>query len=434
MSGLLSTLSEIGEISSRNLLTGMVQWAEPYLAAIVGLVSAPEFQAGLQNWGAAIGGFTTAGLESAVGEIDRIATAVQPLLDAQAPAWLVALQGLATAGDYQLGIKIAPEVTTIKTPDDGLTVDVTATATKVTTKEGGEYSVEVVGNVVSIDTNTLDDKPPIEIPLTGKWKSPVQLGMAMGADLRSTISNQLLLAAAWDASVSGQMADNLEANMRRLKIAGDWAEGALSGLWASLDGNFKGPVTIFGSWGSTTLSDLWSDIQDWLAARPVTVEVKTSYTAGNTPKGVESGTVFPIDVNAPYPEYQGDPRYFSNPASPYGYYYDQYGHGHNAAGTDSWRGGWTWVGEEGPELINLPRGTEILSNRDSSRMVERFAEGAISISETAYLADLSRQPSGTGVANPPDGGDSAPRIIFDLLEPPRPVPYTNLTLPTICSV
>lgn len=37
----------------------------------------------------------------------------------------------------------------------------------------------------------------------------------------------------------------------------------------------------------------------------------------------------------------------------------------NAAGTDSWRGGLTWVGESGPELVRLPRGSAIYSNQDS---------------------------------------------------------------------
>ncbi len=34
----------------------------------------------------------------------------------------------------------------------------------------------------------------------------------------------------------------------------------------------------------------------------------------------------------------------------------------NAAGTDNWRGGATWVGERGPELINLPRGSQVIPN------------------------------------------------------------------------
>ena len=31
----------------------------------------------------------------------------------------------------------------------------------------------------------------------------------------------------------------------------------------------------------------------------------------------------------------------------------------NASGTDSFNGGKTWVGEEGPELVTLPRGSKI---------------------------------------------------------------------------
>lgn len=40
-------------------------------------------------------------------------------------------------------------------------------------------------------------------------------------------------------------------------------------------------------------------------------------------------------------------------------------YGGNAAGTDSWRGGWSWVGENGPELLRLPQGTQVMSNQAS---------------------------------------------------------------------
>lgn len=42
--------------------------------------------------------------------------------------------------------------------------------------------------------------------------------------------------------------------------------------------------------------------------------------------------------------------------------------GNNASGTSYWRGGPTWVGEDGPELLDLPQGSRILSNRDSKRL------------------------------------------------------------------
>ena len=41
------------------------------------------------------------------------------------------------------------------------------------------------------------------------------------------------------------------------------------------------------------------------------------------------------------------------------------GNGYNATGNDNWRGGLTWVGEAGPELVALPGGSQILNAQDS---------------------------------------------------------------------
>jgi hypothetical protein len=43
--------------------------------------------------------------------------------------------------------------------------------------------------------------------------------------------------------------------------------------------------------------------------------------------------------------------------------------GYNAMGTNNWRGGRTWVGEQGPELIDLPTGSKVYSNRTSRQML-----------------------------------------------------------------
>ena len=48
-------------------------------------------------------------------------------------------------------------------------------------------------------------------------------------------------------------------------------------------------------------------------------------------------------------------------------------YGYNAAGTEFWRGGLTFAGEEGPELLNLPRGTEILNARETAAMIASAA-------------------------------------------------------------
>lgn len=53
--------------------------------------------------------------------------------------------------------------------------------------------------------------------------------------------------------------------------------------------------------------------------------------------------------------------------------------GRNADGTDYWKGGLTWVGEEGPELLDLPGGTRIHSNRESAAMVAGRGTGRAAV-------------------------------------------------------
>lgn len=57
-----------------------------------------------------------------------------------------------------------------------------------------------------------------------------------------------------------------------------------------------------------------------------------------------------------------------------------HGVGRNASGTTNWRGGWTTVGESGPELMNLPRGTQIIPHEAS---LNRVGGGGISIAKLA---------------------------------------------------
>lgn len=62
-----------------------------------------------------------------------------------------------------------------------------------------------------------------------------------------------------------------------------------------------------------------------------------------------------------------------------GYYVDEYNPafaGYNAAGDSNWRGGLTWVGEGGPELVRLPRGSQIYSNQESRQMAATAAGGS----------------------------------------------------------
>ena len=58
----------------------------------------------------------------------------------------------------------------------------------------------------------------------------------------------------------------------------------------------------------------------------------------------------------------------------------------NAQGTNYWRGGPTWVGEQGPELINLPRGTKVYPN-DLSMQMAGEAGGGVQITVNANVAN-----------------------------------------------
>lgn len=59
--------------------------------------------------------------------------------------------------------------------------------------------------------------------------------------------------------------------------------------------------------------------------------------------------------------------------------------GRNAAGTNNWRGGLTWVGEEGPELVNLPRGSQVFTNDESLAMAQNSGG---TTNNTVHVAQL----------------------------------------------
>ena len=51
--------------------------------------------------------------------------------------------------------------------------------------------------------------------------------------------------------------------------------------------------------------------------------------------------------------------------------------GSNAEGTNNWRGGPTWVGEKGPELVELPKGSRVLPNKESVQLAKNSAQPVV---------------------------------------------------------
>jgi hypothetical protein len=66
------------------------------------------------------------------------------------------------------------------------------------------------------------------------------------------------------------------------------------------------------------------------------------------------------------------------------------GLGYNAAGDTNWRGGLTWVGEQGPELVSLPKGSRIYSNPESERIAAGTDTRAIESLLTGIASKLQR--------------------------------------------
>ncbi|MBR3272644.1 MAG: hypothetical protein IKF98_01880 [Clostridia bacterium] len=67
---------------------------------------------------------------------------------------------------------------------------------------------------------------------------------------------------------------------------------------------------------------------------------------------------------------------------------------YNAAGTDNWRGGLTWVGEAGPELVALPRGSRIYNNQESQQMTAAATDTSRMEALLARNVQLLEQISG----------------------------------------
>ena len=72
---------------------------------------------------------------------------------------------------------------------------------------------------------------------------------------------------------------------------------------------------------------------------------------------------------------------FSGPTPDYGSYATGPGApqlggpgGNLAGGTDYWRGGPTWVGERGPEIVNLPRGAQVIPFDQAKRAARRHRD------------------------------------------------------------
>lgn len=173
--------------------------------------------------------------------------------------------------------------------------------------------------------------------------------------------------------------------IERQKLAIDQLKVSADGLKISLDNTFTGDFTKFlddVTSGTKSVSQAFKDMGRSIAGtinHLVNEQLAKSLfkslfgadglTGGTTPGGALAGLlgrIGPSLAGGLASLFGGAPdfaSYATGPGAP-----QLGGPGGNAAGTDYWRGGLTWVGERGAELVNLPKGAQVFSTRESQLM------------------------------------------------------------------
>jgi len=162
-------------------------------------------------------------------------------------------------------------------------------------------------------------------------------------------------------------------------INGDWSrawEGiktALSGVWDAMKGVVSGAIgtiqgviggaldTISSAWSGTwdAAKDKFGEVWDWILDKFRTV-LDGIKSAWNAVAGVLNGITFTfdgIDMPGPIPDVPG---FTVDPIRDLPTF---------AKGVRNFGGGLALVGERGPELVNLPRGADVFSNRESRQIL-----------------------------------------------------------------
>lgn len=85
--------------------------------------------------------------------------------------------------------------------------------------------------------------------------------------------------------------------------------------------------------------------------------------------------------------------------------------GRNAKGDNNWRGGLTWVGEDGAELVDLPRGSRILPHKESIS-----AAGALSGASGGVRSTVSQVVRHTVSGSVGDGSDGIIEPVYGILD------------------
>lgn len=379
--GMLSSLEEVQDIVGRTLFTGMFEQLAGPMAALTSIVTAPEFKAGLESWSATLGSFTGDQLEAAAGAMERIDAAISPLLNAGAPAWMTILQGILAAGGSEFDITITPKIMSLTPPGGGWTLNVAATATSIVAATGEFLSIDTIAKSITlgpgvglpeleIKANITPENQKIidKILAAGEKGGAKGLGTELGNQARIELLSEAAqvgdLAATWASTIKSNLDSEFKAWEPVVGVVGSWIGDTPNKLFTQAQAPFKEPLMVTASWIEGALGGLLSKVQGWFDTNPIRLFF-------NPPKIGTGNPYVPPPRNGTYTDPVSGGQM---PITPFINVYA--GPSGDAIGDGFFGGGLALVGEAGPELAVLPRGTAIYSNRDTRAMgIPGFAAG-----------------------------------------------------------
>ena len=396
-SGILSTLDELKGKIPRNLLSGIFTEAQPYMAAFVDVLSAPQFTAGVTALGDKLGALAGEQLAGAAATLQATADAFDQISTAAAPPWLAILGGVLAAGGGELNI--TPQLDPNAQP-----LDVPTNAPTTPTLASGFLSLFVP--TIAPTTPSLDpNAPPVEVPAMGRiigafadpqhdigaWveldstgritKTVIDLqdeagdGTLVTLDAKARVLSVDLpkgaptinLVADWQTGTLGSLINAAmnPAEGKKILLEAGWESGTLGAMWGAAWSFFGGQSVLLNAlWSANVIGDLWSNVQTFFSSNPISVMLNAdapARTAGEqysghanfprrpSPVGGQLGESWPVDIT-PANRASGGPAQ-----------------------------GFAMVGERGPELAYFgANGGYVWSNPDTRKMLGRipgYADG-----------------------------------------------------------
>ena len=394
LGGLVASVQDLKDIGMVELFGPAFEAITPAVSDLVDGMKSPEFRAGLNAIGEQIGVFAGEGVKAGA---DAIAAAVKLFQESSTmstPEWLATVAGLVGV-NVQVNPKL-PEGYTLEVPTNAPTtpkivpglppLDVPAQGQLISVflDPAQDYgvSVDTKANVTTIDMQGVEDKDgfkltvdakakvtklEVEVPgrskgsddtweimFTADWKQGT-LGSLLAAAMDPLGGWKFLLDAGWKPEVLGNMWTAAASVFGvGFPVSAIWTAGILIDLRSEMQNEFNEPIMLAGSWLSGTLETLWDSVSTFFSTNPISVATGLA--------GSPEVTSARQQINQNMGEL-GLPGY--QPKSIYGF----------ASGTKSAPGGLALVGEEGPELVVLPRGAQVIPNDKTMRMIPGFAEG-----------------------------------------------------------